>query len=158
MLLSDFECLLNAVYPAVVDRFRDFFLTLHLGFHLDSARCPCTFQLIIQMAGRALTGECDILTQQIISIGGSFSNQFNVIVDRSGEITGNKLDVVDHFIQQSRIGFAVANHPLFVIVGLQPEIAAGVPRRQLHNKLFIGFVHDRWLIGRSHVRTSIQVT
>ena len=155
MLLGDFERLLNAVYPAVVDRFRNFFLTLHLGFHLDSACCPCAFQLIIQMAGSALTGECDILTQQIIGIRGSFGNQFNVIIGRAGEITGNKLDVVDHFIQQSRIGFTVTDHPLFVIIRLQPEIATGVPRRQLHNKFFIGFVHDRWLVGRSHVRTDV---
>ncbi|STJ31975.1 Uncharacterised protein [Escherichia coli] len=38
------------------------------------------------------------------SVRRGFGNKLHAVIDRAGKVSGDKLDVVNHFIQQRRIG------------------------------------------------------
>ena len=127
MLLGDFQRLLHAMHAAIENFARHLFLALNLRFHLHGSRGPGALKLVIQVTRRALAGEGDILTQQIIGIRGGFRRQLHAVVNAFKRITGHKLNVVNQIVQQSGIGAGVTRLALLVVVRLQPEIAAGIP-------------------------------
>ena len=157
MLLSDLQRLLHAVGPAVENSLGHLLLALHLRLHLHRPRRPGAFEFVVKMAGRPLAGESHILAQQIIGILPSLGSQFDAVIDALGRIAGHKLDIVNQIIQHRRIGASITRLALLVVVRLQPEITPGVPGGQLHDELFIRFIHGGRLVDRGEVGFNVQI-
>ena len=158
MLFRNLQRLLKIMHATGEDGLSDLFLAFDLRFHLDSARSPGTFQLVIQMTGRALAGKSNVLTQQVIGVRRRFRNQLHAVANVTKHIARHKLNVINQIIQQRGIRFAVTDHALLVVVRLGPEIATCIPRRQLHHKLFVGFIHHRGLIRGRQIGLDIKIT
>ena len=157
MLLGHLQRLLHAVRPTVEDGLGHLFLALHLRFHLHGPRRPGAFEFVIKMACRPLAGESHILTQQIIGILPGLGGQFDAVVNALGRIAWHKLDIVNQIIQHRRIGASITRLTLLVVVRLQPEITPGVPGGQLHDELFIRFIHGGRLVDRGEVGFNVQI-
>ena len=158
MLFRNFQRLLNIVYTASENRFSHLFLTFHLRFHLDGTSRPGAFKLFVKMACGTLAGKRDILTQQVVGVRRGFCNQLDAVIHVTQRVARHKLNIVNQIVQQSGIGFGVINPTLLVVIRLGPEVAARIPRSQLHHKLFIGLIHNGDLIRRGEVSFDIQVS
>ena len=93
------------------------------------------------MTCRALAGKRDVLAQQIVGIRSRLGNQLHAVIGITQRIARQKLNVIDQFIQHRRIGFAITDHTLLIVISLLPEFSACIPGGKLHNEFFIGLIH-----------------
>ena len=146
------------MHAATENGIRHLFLTFHLGFHLDGTSRPGTFKLFVKMACGTLAGKRDVLTQQVVGIRRGFCNQLDAVIHVTQRVARHKLNIVNQIVQQGGVGFCIINPALLVVIRLGPEIASGIPRSQLHHKLFIGFIHNGSLVWRCKTGFDVQVT